>query len=83
MAGFSTDVIGVIRTDLDAFSDVEVAVLENHGYLAADRAIKKRASHLISRTLPLQIPFPDWLGDEERVRIGLKGSAERTLLGRC
>ena len=32
--------IAAVRDDLDAFGDAEQAVLENHGYLLADRAVR-------------------------------------------
>jgi NTE family protein len=76
------DVISAIRTDLDAFSDAEIAVLENHGYLAVERAIRRRAAHLIARDTPLAVPWPGWLDDEARIRDALRGSERRTLLGR-
>ena len=76
------DVISAIRTDLDAFSDAEIAILENHGYLAAERAIRRRAAHLIARDASLDVPWPEWLDDEPRIRDALRGSERRTLLGR-
>ena len=87
--GFSTgysedlakDVIAEIRTDLDAFSDAEAAVLENHGYLMADAAIQKYAVCLIRDSLPIQIPHPSWM-DEKRVREALKESGKRRIFGR-
>ena len=36
--GLATQVLAKIRTDMDAFSDDEIAVLENHGYTLADAA---------------------------------------------
>ena len=41
--GFAMDVIANIRTDLDAFSEVEQAVLMNHGYALIDAAIRTHA----------------------------------------
>ena len=40
---FAMDVIRNIRTDLDAFSEVEQAVLMNHGYALADAAVLPNA----------------------------------------
>ena len=37
------DVIAPVRTDLDAFSEAECAVLENHGYTICDAAIATHA----------------------------------------
>ncbi|HEX5439065.1 MAG TPA: patatin-like phospholipase family protein [Gemmatimonadaceae bacterium] len=78
----ATEVIDTIRTDFDAFSEAEAAVLENHGYLLADIAIQRHVRHLLPATVPpLAVPHPAWM-DEDRVRRALKGSARRTLLGR-
>ncbi|MBP9946518.1 MAG: patatin-like phospholipase family protein, partial [Vicinamibacteria bacterium] len=40
---FASDVIANIRTDLDAFSEVEQGVLMNHGYALIDAAIRTHA----------------------------------------
>jgi hypothetical protein len=76
------EVISTIRTDLDACSAAEIAVLENHGSLVADRAMQGRMPHLIAHDAALRVPFPEWLADEERLRAALRGSAKRTLFGR-
>lgn len=75
------DVIARIRTDMDAFSEAEAAVLENHGYLLADAALHRYAASLIARQVPLAIPHPDWM-DEARVRQALATSHHRSILGR-
>lgn len=49
-----------MRTDLDAFSDAKIAVLENHGYLPADTAIRTHAPDLIAREAPLAVPPDGW-----------------------
>jgi NTE family protein len=74
-------VIGEIRTDLDAFSDAEAAVLENHGYLMADAAIQRHAPDLVGAIPPLSVPHPTWM-DEPKVREALKDSSKRKVLGR-
>lgn len=84
--GYSADVVAErianIRTDLDAFSDAEAAVLENHGYLLADAAINAHAQALIASPAPPAAPNRGWL-DETRVRDALKDSSRRKLpLGR-
>jgi NTE family protein len=84
--GYSEDlakeVISEIRTDLDAFSDAEAAVLENDGYLLADAAMRKHAVGFIPDPVPgLNIPHPEWM-DEDRVKDALRESAKRRLLGR-
>jgi NTE family protein len=78
----ATEVIARIRTDMDAFSAAEAAVLENHGYVLADAAVKKHVPELVpEKPPPRDIPHPTWL-DEGRVREALRDSAERRLLGR-
>ena len=85
-AGYSKalagEVIAAVRTDLDAFSTAEMAVLENHGYTLAAAAI---ATHLGDLTAPgapaATAPHPEWL-DEARVRAALANSWKRKVLGR-
>jgi len=84
--GYSKDlarsVIASIRTDMDAFSETEAAVLENHGYLLADIAIQKHLPGLVKRPPPLlSAPHPQWM-DEDKVRRALAGSGRTRLLGR-
>jgi NTE family protein len=79
-------VIAEIRTDLDAFSDAEAAVLENHGYYLADVAISKHAAPLMPASPPaLAPPHPDWAPPrktEAEIRDALKDSSKRRLWGR-
>jgi NTE family protein len=78
----ASKVIAGIRTDLDSFSDAEAAVLENHGYLLADAAVRRRIPTLMPAAIPtLAVPHPGWM-DEGRVRSALKDSGHRSLLGR-
>lgn len=70
--------IANIRTDLDAFSEAESSVLENHGYLLADAAISVHAPTLVAEPAPLAIPNPRWM-DEDKVRTALKDSSKREL----
>jgi NTE family protein len=84
--GYSADlvdrVIARVRTDLDAFSEGEIAVLENHGYLLAAAAIARHQPALASDPLPpLTVPHPAWL-DADRVRTALRDSHRRRILGR-
>jgi NTE family protein len=80
--GLAQEVIAKIRTDLDAFSDAEAAVLENHGYTLADAAITAHVPEMVPNPKPqLIVPHPEWL-DETKVRNTLKGSSKRKLLGR-
>lgn len=76
-------VISEVRTDMDAFSEAEIAVLENHGYLLAEAAIRRHAPGLIEPFVaPFAIPHPEWM-DEARVAEALHGSHKwRLPLGR-
>jgi NTE family protein len=78
----AAEVIAAVRTDLDAFSPAEAAVLENHGYALAAAAV---TTHLASLALPdapaATPPHPEWT-DEGRVRAALAASWKRKLLGR-
>jgi NTE family protein len=85
-AGYSkalaTEVIAAVRTDLDAFSTAEMAVLENHGYAVAAAAVATHLSDLAAPDAPPALPpHPEWM-DEARVRAALAGSWKRKLLGR-
>ena len=73
--------ISTIRTDFDAFSQAEIKVLENQGYLVAEAAAQSHLRELI-RLNParLEVPHPEWM-DESRVRHSLRASSKRTLLG--
>lgn len=76
------DVVSEIRTDLDAFSPAEQAVLENHGYVLAEAALQRHAPELIaSAPAPFAVPYPNWM-DEAKVRTALKDSSKRRLFGR-
>jgi len=74
-------VIAQIRTDLDAFSEAEQKVLENHGYMMAEASIRALKLALPHRDAPVSIPYPEWM-DAERVRDALADSDQRRLLGR-
>lgn len=80
------EVVAEIRTDLDAFSEAEAAVLENHGYLLADAALRRHVVSLLPEPLPpTRPPHPDWLPprrDEAAVRLALAGSGSRKAWGR-
>jgi hypothetical protein len=80
-AALVEDVIAAVRTDLDAFDEGEQAVLENHGYLLADAALRERGLAPAERTDPPEPPFPKWM-DEATVRLALAASVRRTRLGR-
>lgn len=85
--GYSNDLaknyISAIRTDLDRFSDAEASILENHGYWLADAAIRKHVPQLLPSAIPpLNVPNPEWIGPEEKIKDALNDSGKRTLLGR-
>jgi NTE family protein len=80
----ATEVIGCIRTDLDAFAEAEAAVLENHGYWLADAGVLVHLQPSLRPDPypPLALPHPEWI-DEQKVREALKDSWKRkTLWGR-
>lgn len=83
-AGYSKELagecIGEIRTDLDAFSEAEAKILENHGYLLADAAISRHLPDFAGGP-PAAAPHPEWL-DEKRARAALRSSHRRRMLGR-
>lgn len=85
LAGYPDDlvkgVLAAVRTDLDAFSEGERNVLENHGYLVCDAAIQRHLRQWVRREVPPSVPHPDWMA-EERVRTALAHSHSRKLLGR-
>jgi NTE family protein len=74
------DLIATVRTNYDAFSDAEAAVLENHGYLLAEAATR---THLAAmrNDAPLQIPHPGWMS-EPKIREALGDSSRQVFLGR-
>jgi NTE family protein len=82
--GFSkelaTEVIARVRTDLDAFSSQEIAVLERHGYEIADMAIRTHAPE-IAPALDSPSKYNSKV-DEEEIRHHLSNSHKRCLLGR-
>jgi NTE family protein len=73
--------ISQFRIDLDACTDIEMGVLENHGYALADLAIRKHLKELIKRpNAPGQVPFPEYM-DPRVVRQGLAESDKTSVLG--
>lgn len=74
-------VISQVRIELDAFSEAEQAVLENHGYLMCDLAIQKHLPTLPMLDSPLRAPHPEWM-DGAAVAEALKASHKYRILGR-
>ena len=75
------DVIARIRTDYDAFSAAEAAVLENHGYFMADAAARAHLAAFVRTPEPLRVPHPAWM-QEAKVRSALRNSARKRIFGR-
>jgi NTE family protein len=76
------DHVAEIRTDMDHFTDVERFVLENHGYLLAEAAVRKYVKELALDVIPsVAVPHPEFFdpNDMQRVTDGLKESADRKL----
>jgi NTE family protein len=75
------DYVSEVRTDFDAFTTGEIAVLENHGYSMAEAAIRRYAPHLVTQEAALfALPHPDWI-DAERVMEALEESHRIKLFG--
>jgi NTE family protein len=69
--------ISRIRTDMNAFSDAEIQILENHGYFLAEAAIQNHLHHLIAANpQPFQPPHPNRI-DDDSVRRALRNSDKR------
>jgi NTE family protein len=91
LAGYSKElaheVIAQIRTDLDCFSHAEAAVLENHGYLLAQAALRRHVPELLPDSAPPpRPPHPEWLPParcEPEIRAALAQSGRRKMLGRA
>jgi len=73
--------ISPIRIDLDVFSEGEQAVLENHGYLMAETALRSHAPDLVAGGPEPMPPFPEWM-DERKASAALAGSWKTKLFSR-
>lgn len=83
IAGYRDDVvaevISEVRTDLDRFSEAEMNVLMNHGYLLAEAATRRWTPALRNADAPAAaVPYPDYM-DETRVRAEMADSDQRKL----
>jgi NTE family protein len=80
--GYGPDVrklVHRVRTDFDAFTEGEIACLENHGYSLADAALRSRAPALCPNlTAPFCWPHDGWREDG-RLREALCDSARRKI----
>jgi NTE family protein len=69
-----------VRTDLNAFTEGEIACLENHGYSLADAAVRSYVPHLCSDAdASIRWPHEGWC-DEERAHRALRRSHRRGVL---
>jgi len=68
--------INRIRTDLDRFTEAEIAVLENHGYLIAHARLNTDSRLLRTKLQPPAEPYPAWM-DENKVMQALQRSHRR------
>jgi NTE family protein len=76
------DFIAPIRIDLDVFSPGEIAVLENHGYLMADIALRKHGEGIVPGPPPeTTAPHPEWL-DEVKAANALRESGKTRIFFR-
>lgn len=78
--GLVDEVISEVRTDLDAFRDAEIQVLENHGYALAESRLRKFAAELMPMAPPEFAPPHPAALDEAFVRRHLSNSSKRVFL---
>lgn len=79
---FITDFIAQVRIDFDSFSDGEICVLENHGYILAEVGMRRHAARLVQGEWPAPaVPHEDWM-DERRAKQALRESAKTKLFAR-
>jgi NTE family protein len=76
------DFIAPIRIDLDVFSPGEMGVLENHGYLMTDVALRKHGEGIVPGALrEPAVPHPGWM-DEMRAANALRESGKTRIFFR-
>ena len=76
------DFIAPVRIDLDVFTPGEIGVLENHGYLMADIALRKHGEGLVKGKWPgAAVPHPVWR-DEARAANALRESGKTRIFFR-
>jgi NTE family protein len=80
--GLIRDFIAPVRIDLDAFSPGEIGVLENHGYLMAEIALRKHGADLVTGAWPgARAPHPEWR-DELKAANALRESGKTRIFFR-
>jgi NTE family protein len=76
------DFIAPVRIDLDVFMPGEIGVLENHGYLMTDIALRKHGQGLVTGEWPeAQAPHPAWL-DEVKAANALRENGKTRIFFR-
>lgn len=71
------ELISRVRTDLDPFTEGEIACLENQGYAMANAAVLRWATHLLPAEIPdFRWPFPEFAA-EAAAKAAVKDSADR------
>ena len=76
------DFIAPIRIDLDVFSPGEIAVLENHGYLMAEIALRRHGRVLLDADWnEADVPHPAWM-EEARAANALRDSGKTKMFFR-
>jgi NTE family protein len=79
---FTEDILAKVRTDLDRFTEPEISVLENHGYMLSCRRLEKYCKDFYKSDVPsINWPNPDWQ-DEKKAREAMKDSSKRFVLKR-
>lgn len=63
--GFVDAYVERIRTDMDGFTEAEIQVLENHGYLLANAAVRRWVPKLVVRDVPAVAPHPSAMDERE------------------
>jgi NTE family protein len=76
---FVKRLIAEVRTDMDRFEPGEQGVLENHGYLLADAAIRRYASFLTKEPVPDAVPPNQALMAPAAAEAALRESPKRRL----
>lgn len=70
-----------VRTDLDAFTEAEMACLENHGYSLADAALRSRVNSLC-RNLAAPFHWPHRIWSEDGKMLEALAQSARRRIGR-
>ncbi len=74
--------IANIRTDLNRFTDAEIEILINHGYLrAADKMMSKAGCLLPAVPTPVEVPYAKWT-DTGQLKKALRHSHKRMVMFR-